>query len=361
MRSARLRWLPALVVPAVIGIGALVGTSQAGAAVNLPDKSPEEVLALMAQADVQAMSGTLRQTSELGLPKLPDEGPQAQGGGQAGAVLELLTGSHTARVYLDGPDRLRAQVMDTLAERDLVRNGRDVWFYSSLENEATHVQLPADHMTPDHHAMVPGRVPTPEELAHRLLEATDPSTDITVGQDTTVAGRSAYELVVRPRATDTLVGQISVAVDAQTGLPLRVTVTARGQEAPAFQVAFTTLDLAAPDAGLFQFVPPEGASVHEVTPPSSAGPMHRPTPGTAPDTAPEPRVTGEGWDAVVELPAGTAPPQLTRSPLLLEATRAVPGGRLLHTALVNVLLTDDGRVLAGSVPVERLQTLAATR
>lgn len=360
MRSARLRWLPALVVPAVIGAGALVGTSQAGAAVNLPDKTPEQVLALMAQADVRAMSGTLRQTSELGLPKLPDEGPQPPGGGQAGAVLELLTGSHTARVYLDGPDRLRAQVMDTLAERDLVRNGRDVWFYSSLENQATHLRLPADHAAPDHHAMTPGTVPTPEELADRLLEATDPSTEITVGADTTVAGRSAYDLLVRPRATDTLVGQISVAVDSRTGLPLRVTVTARGQEAPAFQVAFTTLDLSAPDASLFRFVPPEGASVHEVAPPSSRGPMQR-LPDTAPSTAPEPRVTGEGWDAVVELAAGTAPAQLTRSPLLVEVTRAVPGGRLLSTALVNVLITDDGRVLAGSVPAQRLQTLAASR
>ena len=360
MRSARLRWLPALVVPAVIAAGALVGTSQAGAAVNLPDRTAEQVLTLMAQADVRAMSGTLRQTSELGLPQLPDEGPQASGGGPATAVLDLLTGSHTARVYVDGPERLRAQVMDTLAERDLVRNGDDVWFYSSLENQAIHVSLPADHEVGDHDRLTLEAVPTPEELARRLLAAADASTDITVGPDTTVAGRSAYDLLVRPRTTDTLVGQISVAVDSRTGLPLRVSITARGQEAPAFEVAFTTLDLAAPDASLFRFVPPEGASVRELSPAARA-PMHRAQPGPLSSTAPEPRVIGEGWDAVVELPAGTAPPQLTRSPLLMELTRAVPGGRLLRTALVTVLLTDDGRVLAGSVPAQRLQTLAATR
>ena len=41
--------------------------------------------------------------------------------------------------------------------------------------------------------------------------------------------------------------------------------------------------------------------------------------------------------------------------MFAQATTAVPGGRLLHTALVNVLVTSDGRVFAGSVPLERLQ------
>jgi len=31
---------------------------------------------------------------------------------------------------------------------------------------------------------------------------------------------------------------------------------------------------------------------------------------------------------------------------------------VLHTALVNVLLTDDGRVLAGAVPVSSLESAA---
>jgi hypothetical protein len=39
----------------------------------------------------------------------------------------------------------------------------------------------------------------------------------------------------------------------------------------------------------------------------------------------------------------------------------VQGGRLLSTALVNVLVLDDGRVVAGSVPLERLQAAAAQK
>ena len=39
---------------------------------------------------------------------------------------------------------------------------------------------------------------------------------------------------------------------------------------------------------------------------------------------------------------------------------AVPGGRLLSTSLVNVLLTDDGRIFVGMVPADRLQAAAGT-
>jgi len=44
--------------------------------------------------------------------------------------------------------------------------------------------------------------------------------------------------------------------------------------------------------------------------------------------------------------------------LLGELTTAVTGGRVISTALVSVLLTDDGRVFAGAVPSERLQAAA---
>jgi hypothetical protein len=52
---------------------------------------------------------------------------------------------------------------------------------------------------------------------------------------------------------------------------------------------------------------------------------------------------------------------LLADPLLRQATVTVPGGRAISTSLLNVLLTDDGRVVAGSVPLERLQAAAATR
>ncbi|WBM79036.1 outer membrane lipoprotein carrier protein LolA [Cryobacterium breve] len=357
------KWLPAIVIPAVIAVGALAVPLTAGAAVDLPDKTPEQVLALVGTSTVDALSGTIEQTSELGLPELPTTGPGASANTGAASALELLTGSHTGRVYLNGPDNIRLQVLDNLAERDLVRNGSDVWLYNSKDNSAAHVTLPAKDAAGEDSARK-GGMATPEQLAAKFLSAVGPSTTVSVGTDGSVAGRSVYDLVLTPKTTGTLVGTVSISVDSQTGLPLAVEVTARGQEKPAFRLAFTELSLGAPDASLFTFSPPAGASVTEQALPDAAALGQKNAADHATMKADAEKffagvtISGTGWDAVVELPAGSVPAELSSSPLLGELTTAVSGGRVISTALVSVLLTDDGRVFAGSVPSERLQAAA---
>ena len=46
--------------------------------------------------------------------------------------------------------------------------------------------------------------------------------------------------------------------------------------------------------------------------------------------------------------------------MLDSVTTAVDGGRIFSTSLATVLITDDGRVLAGAVPADRLVEAAAT-
>ena len=50
---------------------------------------------------------------------------------------------------------------------------------------------------------------------------------------------------------------------------------------------------------------------------------------------------------------------LLKDPFFSQAAVVVPGGRLLSTTLLNVLITDDGRIFVGMVPLERLQAAAA--
>jgi outer membrane lipoprotein-sorting protein len=355
MSKNGLRWLPAAVVPVVIAVGALAVPWQAGAAVDLPEKSPQEVLELAANSSVEALSGTIEQSSNLGLPELPqtmdDSAPGADG------FLELLTGSHSARVYLDGPDKARLQVKDRLGERDLVLNGTDAWFYDFDQNAAIHATLP-QHSESESHSN-DGTVGTPEQLAEHFLEAVEPSTDVALGSNVSIAGRTAYTLLLTPRASETLTDSVSIAVDSATGLPLGVEVLARGQEQPAFEVAFTELSFETPDASRFSFVPPAGAEVTEQVIPDPTQEMPVVPEGEfAPMPGLQPTVVGEGWDAVLVLPAAAVPADVADSPLFGELTRRVDGGQLLSSALLNVLMTDDGRVLVGSVPAGRLQTVA---
>ncbi|MEZ2390001.1 outer membrane lipoprotein carrier protein LolA [bacterium RCC_150] len=365
MTRSSMRWLPAALVPVAIAGAALVGSYQAGAVTALPQKSAADIIAMVARSDVRALSGTLSQTSDLGLPQLPSAGPFPSTGSTsqgAAAAIELLGTSHTARVYLDGPSKARFQVMDTLAERDVVRNGNELWLYSSKENTATHLTLPPEpgtgtHAPAKHATNTPGAT-TPEALAQRFLAAVDPSTEVTVGEATTLAGRTAYELVLKPRSAGTLVDSVSIAVDSVTGLPLGIDVQARGQTAPAFSLAFSAVNLSAPDASLFNFTPPPGAAVQQKAIPQMPAMPSKEQAGKHP-TVTGPTVTGSGWDAVASFPAGTLPADVRATPALTQVTQAVPGGRALTTSLVTVLMLDDGRVFAGMVPLDRLQAAAA--
>lgn len=377
-----------MAVPAVIAAGVLAGSIPARAGDPLPDKSPAEVIALLAGNRTHTFSGTLEQTSELGLPELPATGPtsgHASAGGAA-SIMEFLTGEHRARVFMDGKARARIQVVDRLAERDIIRRDNDVWFYSSRDNSAAHLTLPG--YARDLPLTDPGNTgtpplaesrpdmpvpPTPGELADKFLAAVDSSTAVSVGPEAEAAGRPAYNLLLEPRTEGTLVGKVAIAVDAANGMPLSVAVTARGAAQPAFSAEFTSLSLEAPDEALFNFVPPPGSTVEELQfrhperwPLSSGFPGNpgiHPTPdalaGKIKDKA-RPYLTGTGWETVVEVPAkagaaSAADAMLSGNPLLAQAAVAVPGGRLLSTTLFNVLLTDDGRIFAGMVPPERLQ------
>jgi outer membrane lipoprotein-sorting protein len=361
------RWLPAAVVPALIAGVALVGPLQASAAQDLPDKTPQQVLAMVAGTQVRAFSGTVEQSSELGLPQLPagekfhSPAPSTL---DPSSILELLSGSHTARVYVDGPSKARIQVMDTLGERDVIRNGSDLWLYSSADNTTVHVTLPAKDSTHGRAPHSPDSL-TPAALGEKIVRALDDSTRVTVGDDTTVAGRTAYNLVLTPRTTQTLVGSVSIAVDSQTGLPLRVHVLARGQQQPAFELGFTALSLETPSADRFTFTAPPGSSVkdhslkglgHSLKKLDKAHQQKRPEFSGA-----RPKVIGTGWSAILELPAGTVPKKLLSSPLIDQLTTTVTDGRMLHTSLVNVLVTKNGAVFAGSVPAEQLLAAAQPR
>jgi hypothetical protein len=220
---------------------------------------------------------------------------------------------------------------------------------------------------------------TPQELAEHLLAKVEPTTAVRVGDDVEVAGRAAYNLILEPRTDATLVGNVAIAVDGETGMPLSVQVTARGADSPSFRAGFTSLSLEAPDDSLFTFVPPPGSTVEELQVPATGWPpgirnpgmmitpdqldaIHQHPDGIHQHPAP-PTVTGKGWETVVEIPAAAAGGRLAGSllkdPLLSQAAVVVPGGRLLSTTLFNVLITDDGRIFAGMVPPDRLQAAAS--
>ncbi|MDQ1492072.1 MAG: hypothetical protein QOJ23_4586 [Actinomycetota bacterium] len=384
-RNARRVWaVPVAAIVTVVGAGTVPGfLARAGAGTpNLPALSPAEVLAKAANAQFVPFSGTVRLTSNLGLPSLGGLG------GTSGSVTDLLSGVHDANVWVGGPDQVRIALPAPLAETSWIRNGNDVWAWDSSAQQAVHATLPAGHDGaggPADETAAPG-VPdptreTPADFAQALLAKVTPTTAVSVDASRFVAGRPAYELVISPRSSTSTIGTASLSIDAATGLPLDVRITPRNSATPAFEFGFTRLALAAPAASNFTFTPPPGATVVQAKDPSALlspglsgrfqrqfGPKPGPGTPTADAGAPSPAappvtVIGTGWDSVAII-SGQSLPRGVRG-FLDGATPVTLGngstGRLITTRLVNVLVLDDGRLAVGAVTPEALEHAVAGR
>ena len=360
-RPRLVRWAAPIALAAVLAGGAGLAARSDGAAPSLPQRSAEQLLADVGRADPPGLSGTVVETARLGLPALP-----AQAGGGDASLAGLAAGSHTARVWYAGKERVRVAVSGSLSEADVIRNGRDLWTWESARNSATHVRLPEAKSDGGRAGAGVLPVPTPEEAARQVLDAVTPTTSVRVGRTARVAGRPAYELVVAPKDARSLVDSVALAVDGDTKVPLRVRVFAKGQASPAFEVGFTEVQFRVPDASVFRFTPPPGAKVTErdtgarpgAARPGAAGPADAKRHAMG-----GPAVIGESWTSVVVARGVTAGSVTGPAKALLDAAEPVQGtfgrGRLLRSPLFSALLTDDGRLYLGAVTPEALTAVAA--
>jgi outer membrane lipoprotein-sorting protein len=347
----------------------------ASADAGLPPRTAQELLVDLQDPQAQSVSGTVVASADLGLPDLPT------GMGSSADLTSLVSGSNTLRVWTDGPDRARLAMIGSSEETDVIRNGRDLWVWASDGDTVEHYVLPERDATQK--AQVTEGLPelpsTPQEAATLVLSALDETTAVTTSGAARVAGRGAYELVLTPKQSDTLVSRVVIAMDAEMRIPLRVQVFSTELPGPAYEVGFTSVDFGTPDAALFSFTPPAGATVTE----HSADDMKAPAAGTAasPDMGLAPTVVGSGWSQVViarlpaDLAAGTGPASgdsSSGSPMggldpvaLLASLPRISGewgtGRVLSGTLVSVILTDDGRVAIGAVAPKTLSAALAAQ
>jgi outer membrane lipoprotein-sorting protein len=340
-----LRWAAPLAVIMAVAASGLV-TSTATAEPKLPPTTPEQLLVDLQSVSVKSLSGTVEQEANLGIPAIP--GPSDSDSSEFNS---LLTGKNRLGVWLSDPDKARVALYGDLGESDVITNGTDLWTWSSQQNKATHATVPED-TGPQTPGPTPSDLPkTPQEAAQQVLEAVGPTTDVSVDSAVTVAGRPAYDLVLRPRGQGSLLSEVRLAVDGDTHLPLKVEAFAG--DTSVFRVSYTEIDFAEPDAKLFTFTPPPGAEVTEVSPKADES---KPT---APDSADEPKVVGEGWTTVVitdrsaEDSSGSRPGADDQLQAFLQQLPKVSGswgsGRLLAGTAFTAVFTDDGQLAIGSV------------
>ena len=348
-----LRWLVPLVVLLVVLATYLVG-ARASAEGSLPKIEPEALLAKVADAKVDGLSGTVVQTADLGIPPIP-----GGAGGAGGELTGLLAGNHTLKVWYGAPDQSRlAVVSDKYGETDVIRNGADVWTWDSKTRKATHTALDSS-ATADRKAPA-GAPQTPEDLAKTVIDKLDPTTVLGRPVSTTnVAGQPAYELVLTPKDRTSKITQVRIAVDGTTFVPLRVQIFGSGDK-PALDVAYSTIDYARPEASNFRFTPARGETVEE-----KAAPQHQPLSkaqkkeleARKAQADQDTRTVGNGWTSVVitKLPSDapgsneTLTNYLTKLPTIKGSWGT---GHVLEGTIVTAILTDDGRLAVGAVSPE---------
>ncbi|MDX3226573.1 LolA family protein [Streptomyces sp. ME19-01-6] len=354
---------------AVAGIAAatigLVPALASTGAPDLPKITAEELISKIAASDTEQLSGSVKVTTDLGIPSLPGGaslgdlagGQQGDGGASPESKLaELASGTHTLRVAADGPERQRVSIIEKAAEYSVIHNGDEVWAYNSADNSVYHAESPAKAAKGDHRRDVPEDLSglTPREAAKKALAAVDATTQVKVDGTARVAGRDAYQLLIRPKQSDSTVGAIRIAVDAKNGVPLKFALEPKSGGRAAIDVAFTQVDFGKPKASTFHFTPPKGAKVTE------EGRAEHKAKGEEKSLRELSglNVVGKGWDSVarLDLPGGlpaSASGGGEPSDFLGSLGKKVKGdfgsGTVLSTRLVNALITDDGKVFVGAV------------
>ena len=371
-----LRWVVPAVVVGVVGGTSLIAAS-ATADTALPPETAQQLLVDLQQAKVDNFSGTVVQTSDLGLPQLPGIG----GGQYDTSLTSLISGTHTLRVWAAGEDKQRLAIQGTLGETDIIRNGTDVWNWSSQDNAATHTRMSTRDGKASSEDLPSDAPKTPQEAADRVLAAIEPTTRLTPEASVTVADRPAYALVLEPKDSGSLIGQVRIAIDGEKKIPLSVQVVAT-DGTKVFETSFKSIDFATPDDDYFSFNPPAGTKVTEKDAPSidqsDAAKRKAEAEQRAKAANDDTKVVGSGWSSVVVAkgdfsqttdqstsPGPTDEPSSDRPggdavamKQILAALPQVSGkwgnGRLLSSKAFSVVITDDGRIAAGAVSPETL-------
>ena len=364
-RTRRLRWFAPLLVAAVIALLAAIPNLAAAATPTLAPLTAQQLLVKVQDSNVSAFSGTIDVTPDLGIPDISELAGavgQGQGGGQSQAFspTDLLSGSSQALVWFAGPQQNRVALLRSMAETDVIHNGRNIWTWDSTSKKVVHYTL-AVTTKAGANEKADNTTRTPQQMADQLLAHLDPSTALRVGTPVVVAHQDAYQLILTPRAAASTIDHIAIAIDSANGFPLQVQVFAKGQKTAAVKLGFGQISFSQPAASRFTFTPPPGSSVTNKTVSNKTDKENHAKTTTDKSTGQQRQTTvGDGWSTVAIVNNVQIPPALDQ---YLQAGTSVTGpfgaGRLFQTSLVNILVLNDGRVAIGAVNASTLEAAAA--
>lgn len=245
-RDAFRRWITVGAgIAALCALPGVIGALPVSAAPVAPAVLRARILA----ATDHPYQGLVSSAGALDVPALP----------QLGAVSSLLGGVTSIRTWFAGPDEWRTDVVGLTGEQDMYQThfGTESWDFETgritlvVGNPSIRLPRPQDVV--------------PAQLGPRLLRTAGPADHLSALAPLKVAGISAAGLEIRPSSADSTIGRIDIWADPTTGVPLDVSVYARGSAKPALTTRFLDVQLTQPATSDVTFTPAPGLPVSTAT------------------------------------------------------------------------------------------------
>lgn len=271
-----------LLLCAVVVVAAVGATAIALAVGNGPTPPPKPLANAIHDAlsakPVQGISARVQFVDHL------VEGTQLQGQSPGGGASSnpLLTGA-SGRLWLSREGKIRLELQSDHGATQLLYDGRTITLYEASSNTLYQYTPPAH---PDSGAgegseggasAHKGQVPSVSEIQHAITTAMG-HVNISGATPTDIAGQPAYSVTISPRRNGGLIGGAELAWDAVHGVPLQLSVYAKGDPAPVIELTATEVSYGAVPSSVFSLTLPQNVKRTTIKPPSprsTEGGAHR--------------------------------------------------------------------------------------
>jgi outer membrane lipoprotein-sorting protein len=164
-------------------------------------------------------------------------------------------------------EKARFEIQGGLGDTTIVGDHAGIWVYSSGKNTATEYTLPAKQAGTSQTTLQAAGTSAADPVAAigQYVQKLAPYATLAVSEPIKVAGRSCYVLSLVPKAPNTVLGSVQVAIDSKTYVPLKVDVYAKGTAEPVLTAGFTSVSYSDIDDDIFAFTPPANATIEHKT------------------------------------------------------------------------------------------------
>ena len=352
------RWGAVIVLTAVLlSLPALVGAIPASSS----SVSAATLLARIESSGRVSYSGYAESVGGLDLPVTGEFGP----------IVDLFSGVTQLRAWYRGPSEWRVDTVAAFGESDEHQTADGLWSWSYESNTAildTGPEEPRARLPRDDDLIPPA-------LARRVLSGIDASAVTRIGVER-IAGHDTAGIRMRPLESQSTIDHVDVWALPDSGLPLRVTIYAKGSTLSVLSSSMLDVSTAVPSAQTIAFAPPPGAHVRTQQQPDvvsfvdQLGRSHPPT-----ELAGLPRVAstslgavgayGSGITTLIAIPLPPRTSGTLRSELEKAGGKVTDGqGVAIGTGPLNLLLSPPtgnlwSWLLVGTVTADTLTTASA--